>query len=78
MTVATKKKRGTDECRARGCGGLITGVGAFVYDGEIHACRRCGRHHTYHVPYENGGVVVEIHRKPRTASPRAGRGGEGT
>ena len=55
---------GVDECRARGCGGLLRGVGAEVYDGAIHYCMSCGRGHTMHVP-DAGAVEVEVHRAPR-------------
>lgn len=59
------KRRGIDECRARGCGGWLRGVGDKVYDGEIVYCCRCGREHTFHVPVDGGLVRVEIARKPR-------------
>ncbi len=61
----TARWRPIDECRARGCGGLLNAVGDTVHDGEITHCRDCGRMHTFVVDYEGAQPRVEPDRKPR-------------
>lgn len=57
-------------CGARGCGGLILYVEAYVDDGAIHYCGACGREHTYHVIDEGGPLYRSMERKPRPKKKR--------
>ena len=52
-------------CRARGCGGTLRAVEAFIEDGAYHCCTSCGRGHTFHVATDDGPISVEIDRAPR-------------
>lgn len=58
--------RSIDECRARGCGGLLYRVGTHVTDGEITHCTTCGRAHTFLVPHDGADAIVVPARKPRS------------
>lgn len=61
-------KRYIDECIARGCGGLLRGVGDEVSDGEQYVCATCHRMHIAEVA-EGAPVRWRIERKraPRRA-----------
>lgn len=70
--------KGIDECRARGCGGWLRGVGSEVSDGETATCGACHREHTFHVFYDGATPHVTVARKPRpTTGKIRGRGGKG-
>jgi hypothetical protein len=64
--------KGIDECRARGCGGWLGGVGTEVHDGEIACCRVCGREHTFYVAID-GRAGVAIERKRRLGAKDVAR-----